>query len=265
MMISVITVNLNNCAGLDSTIASVVSQTYSHFEYIIIDGGSTDGSLEVINNNAQDITTWVSECDTGIYNAMNKGIKMANGEYLLFLNSGDTFINQHILNDISPLLDDTDLIYGDIQYIDESKKWVQTFNDKLDFEYFMHYYLPHPATFIRKELFEIVGFYNESNKLVSDWEFTLLAVNKFNCSYKHIPFTISIFKVDGISSKNESAEVIKKEREDALKNNFPHILPGFLEMQSLRKELAIIHNKYYILQNSKLNKLNQKLKQIFKK
>ncbi|MDR2910496.1 MAG: glycosyltransferase [Bacteroidales bacterium] len=101
MKLSIITINLNNVAGLQKTIESVVKQTFTDYEYIVIDGGSTDGSADIIKQHANKITYWVSEPDKGIYNAMNKGIRVAKGEYCLFLNSGDWLINSNG-NKLSP-------------------------------------------------------------------------------------------------------------------------------------------------------------------
>ena len=100
MKLSIITVNLNNKTGLEKTVKSVCSQTFEEFEFIIIDGGSTDGSLDIIKRYEDNISCWVSEQDKGVYNAMNKGIKMAKGEYLQFLNSGDSLINSDVLNKV---------------------------------------------------------------------------------------------------------------------------------------------------------------------
>src|SRR5690606_3965772 len=113
-LISIITVNLNNLEGLKRTMASVFNQTYQNFEYLIIDGGSSDGSKEYIEANADKISYWVSEPDKGIYNGMNKGIKKARGEYLLFLNSGDHFVEQKVLEDNHHFLNDSPIIYFDV-------------------------------------------------------------------------------------------------------------------------------------------------------
>ncbi|WP_291275238.1 glycosyltransferase, partial [Flavobacterium sp.] len=101
-MISVITVNYNNDNGLKKTIESVINQTYKNFEFIIIDGGSTDQSSEIIKNYQDKINYWVSEPDKGVYSAMNKGIKVANGDFLIFMNSGDVFINENVLQNVVP-------------------------------------------------------------------------------------------------------------------------------------------------------------------
>ena len=104
MKLSIITVNLNNRDGLQKTIDSVVSQTFKDYEWIVIDGGSTDGSKELIEQYADHFTDWVSEPDKGIYNAMNKGIGMASGEYIQFLNSGDSLVSGHVVDQMSEAL-----------------------------------------------------------------------------------------------------------------------------------------------------------------
>lgn len=117
MKLSIITVNRNNTEGLRKTIESVVSQTYTDFEYIIIDGASTDGSVDIIKEYADRITYWVSEPDNGIYNAMNKGILKAKGEYLQFLNSGDWLVDEGVLQTMIKYTDDVDILIGNIYLI----------------------------------------------------------------------------------------------------------------------------------------------------
>ena len=120
--ISIITINFNNCKGLVQTLDSVAQQTYNNYEHIIIDGASTDGSKSIIEqykNKNPHVTYWVSEKDEGIYNAMNKGITHAQGQYLLFLNSGD-YIEPNILEQAATSLTGTDIIYGNLYFISES-------------------------------------------------------------------------------------------------------------------------------------------------
>ena len=115
--ISIITINYNNASGLEKTIRSVVEQTYNEYEYIIIDGASSDKSKEVIQEYQRYIDFWCSEKDSGIYNAMNKGIQKASGEYLLFLNSGDVLNNSAVLADIHGFLSGEDFVYGDLVFV----------------------------------------------------------------------------------------------------------------------------------------------------
>ena len=122
MKLSIITVNLNNKDGLQKTIDSVISQTYKDFEWIIIDGGSTDGSKELIENYSDYVSYWVSEPDKGIYNAMNKGIKQSHGEYLQFLNSGDIFIEDNTLKQVVSQLVNEDIVFGYAVIINNNTK-----------------------------------------------------------------------------------------------------------------------------------------------
>ncbi|MFZ3274524.1 MAG: glycosyltransferase, partial [Lutibacter sp.] len=121
MLLSIITINFNNLEGLKKTMASVLGQTWKEFEYIIIDGGSTDGSAAYIESQSQHLNYWVSESDKGIYNAMNKGIKVAHGEYLLFLNSGDEFYDLEVLEKNNAAIHTEDFVYFDILLIFANK------------------------------------------------------------------------------------------------------------------------------------------------
>ena len=117
MKYSIITINYNNADGLRRTIESVVSQTYADYEYLIIDGGSTDGSVNAIKEYEDKISYWVSEKDGGIYNAMNKGVKVAHGEYLIFMNSGDVFYNDRVIERIESSQRTDDIISTINEYL----------------------------------------------------------------------------------------------------------------------------------------------------
>jgi glycosyltransferase involved in cell wall biosynthesis len=220
--ISIITINLNNFQGLQRTISSVSSQSFKDIEYIIIDGGSTDESIDIIKKNAGTVSFWISENDNGIYNAMNKGITKANGNYLLFLNSGDVLADEKAIEKFASLNTVEDVVFGHLKYQDNSREeWVPP--QKLDFEFFVNSSLAHPSTFIKKNLFERVGLYNERIKIVADWKFFLDAVCRFYCSYRKIDFCISAFDTTGVSSneqkvKAEMFEVLTKEYGDFLYN-----------------------------------------------
>ena len=114
MTLSIITINYNNAAGLEKTIKSVISQTCKRYEFIIIDGGSKDGSKDIIEKYQDQITYWVSEPDNGIYNAMNKGVKVAKGEYCIFMNSGDIFVDNDVIRDVFNIGFSADIITGGI-------------------------------------------------------------------------------------------------------------------------------------------------------
>lgn len=204
--LSIITINYNNLEGLKRTVESVLNQTWQEFEYIVIDGGSADGSKEYIESQNDKIDYWVSEPDLGIYNAMNKGITKASGEYLLFLNSGDHFYSNEVLKENHRSIVDYDLIYCNLEISDNDKIWIHKCPKELNFSYMFLRSLPHPATFIKAELFDRIGLYNEDYKIISDWIFFMLALFKYNCTYIGLNKVLSTFYLDGISSKVDSSE-----------------------------------------------------------
>lgn len=202
-MISIITINLNRKEGLRETINSVINQTYSDIEYIIIDGGSTDGSVDVIKEYNDKITYWVSEKDKGIYNAMNKGIKASSGDYLLFLNSGDHLSGNNVLEKVFPYLDGTDFVYGNEWKVNDRNKgnrpYEAVYPNKLDESFFMRTSLPHQSSFIKRELLK--DGYNENYKVISDWVLFRESWKKGN-TYKHMPFIVSVYDCSGFSCQN---------------------------------------------------------------
>jgi glycosyltransferase involved in cell wall biosynthesis len=198
MKLSIITVNKNNARGLQKTIQSVMAQNFSGFEFIIIDGASTDGSVDIIKKYAGRISYWISEPDAGIYNAMNKGIKKARGDYCLFLNSGDMLITQTTLNDIQYKIDGTaDIYYSNTVFNDgETAPYPQD----LEISTLLKYPPNHQNSLIRRILFQKHGFYNENFLIVSDWEFLLFEKLKYKSIFKHIGTNIAVYDNTGISS-----------------------------------------------------------------
>lgn len=214
--LSVITINYNNCDGLKKTVKSVISQNIKDFEYIIIDGGSTDGSIDVIKTYSDRIDYWVSEPDRGIYNAMNKGIDVASGEYCIFLNSGDSFYDYQTLSLCIPGLDGTDVLAGHVQ-LDTGKIEKSPMNITIQSLY-NHQQPCHQSSFIKTELLKKYH-YDEKYKLVSDWKFFIQVFIFDNCSYKSLDIIVSIYDTDGISSINRS--LIDKEHVCVLRDDFP--------------------------------------------
>jgi glycosyltransferase involved in cell wall biosynthesis len=222
MKLSIITINYNNCHGLERTINSVIHQTYNDFEYILIDGGSADKSIDVIKRYSERLTHWLSEPDKGIYHAMNKGITLAKGEYLLFLNSGDYLINENILQTIFVELVNDPIIYGNGLLETKTGKYLKMeIPAKLDLDYFSGASLFHPSTFIKKSLFETYGLYNESLKIVSDWEFFIKAIMLNNEIARKISFEIAVVEDDGISRKKENTRLLQQEIRKVLEDHFP--------------------------------------------
>lgn len=238
MKLTIITINYNNLDGLTRTIESVVDQTWQDFEYIVIDGGSTDGSAKYIESQADKIDYWVSEPDSGIYNAMNKGIEKASGEYLFFLNSGDHFFSNTILKDNHSKIDIYDVIYFNIVLKDGKKSRILSYPEKLNFAHFYAETLCHQSTLIKKELFKKIGLYDETFQFVSDWKFFIIALFQFNCSYIKINQKLSVFYLDGISSDPENDELLYQERQKVLKADFSNLVDDLNELNELRRILA---------------------------
>lgn len=217
MKLSIITINYNNLEGLKRTYESVVSQTFQDFEWIIIDGGSTDGSKEFIEEHQAHFTYWCSEPDKGIYNAMNKGIVKATGEYLQFLNSGDNLVDDRVVEEFLNLGWEEDVISGDIILDgDETNKMCNPEEDNLDFDILRRATVTHPPTYIRKMLFEKYGMYDESLRIVSDWKFFIEVLIVQGCGYRHWGRTVANFYQDGICSIPENNELLMAERSEVL-------------------------------------------------
>ncbi len=253
--LSIITINLNNVAGLQKTMESVFAQTFSNYEYIIIDGGSTDGSKELIEKNAGRLTYRVSEPDNGIYNAMNKGIVKSNGEYLLFLNSGDYLFNENILTAFFEKGNHADIIYGNAILEKGIERTPWELPGKLSFGFFLHSSLPHAGSLIRRSLFSKIGLYSECYQIVSDWEFFLLAVHKYQYSHQHIPITGVIYNFEGISSKEENQQLLRKEKKIVLQQHFASFLPDYEQFEKMRNELQSVKGMLFYRVYNKLNKI----------
>lgn len=237
MKLSIITINYNNASGLRKTLASVAAQTYQNIEHIIVDGGSTDGSVDVIrdyeNTIKQRVTIeqsaiqvkWISEPDKGIYNAMNKGIRKATGDYIQILNSGDILAAPDVTERMMAVLSDydyPDLLYGNAVDLYEGKRF-SSHGPGIEYslrQLFNGTY-PHDSSFFRRELFseDRYGLYDESLKIVSDWKWYLQAIGLGDVKPIYVDVDVSLFDVTGISSTN--SELDKKERQKVLKDVLP--------------------------------------------
>lgn len=222
--LSIITINFNNKEGLERTFQSVFNQTYKDFEYIVIDGGSTDGSKELIEKYSDKISYWVSEADNGIYHAMNKGIKVANGEYLLFLNSGDEIFNDHILENVQDQLHTSDIISGNLNIISNEKNTIGVSSEKITFFQLYRDTIWHPCTFIKRDAFIKTEMYDQSLKICADWKWFFYAIFKHNLSYQKIDIVVSKFYIDGLSSDRKMSAIIIDERKKTIQELFSNYL-----------------------------------------
>ena len=203
--LSIITINLNNREGLRRTIESVIAQTFIDYEWIVIDGGSTDGSKELIEQHADHFSYWCSESDTGIYNAMNKGIRQAKGEWLQFLNSGDSLYEETTLQKVFERKYSSDVLYGNSKVVSNNGSIVDHIGpDNLSYSYiYCGYPISHQASFFRKGVFEVV-LYNENHRIVSDCECYLNLILK-GYRFEHINQFVVWYDNTGISIKMLSA------------------------------------------------------------
>lgn len=204
--ISIITVNFNNLSGLQKTMQSVFCQKYTNLEYIIIDGGSTDGSKDFIMSHQDKLSYWCSEKDKGIYDGMNKGIAKVTGDYVLFLNSGDYFCSPLILNEVFNNNPNDDLLIGRQCYYNRKGKksiaWSIQAKD-INERFFWSNTLPHQSTFIKTTLLNKIGGYNLNYQICADWVFWYEAIVEHKCTYSCIKNAVSYMEDWGISSNME--------------------------------------------------------------
>ena len=218
MKLSIITINRNNAAGLEATMQSVLNQTCCEFQYVIIDGASSDSSIELIRSYADKFGSrlkWISEPDKGIYNAMNKGIRMASGEYVQFLNSGDRLASNGVTEKMYKALENNgypSILYGnmlkDMPYgILRDRCFA---GQDITFLGFYNGTLNHSPAYIRKTLFDKYGFYDESLKIVSDWKWYLLAIVLGEEKPVYTYLDVTLFDMNGISETNKELDVTER-------------------------------------------------------
>lgn len=208
MKISLITPSYNSDATIARTINSVIAQDYPNLEYLIIDGGSTDDTAKIVTSYQDKINiNFISETDNGIYDAMNKGIKMASGDIIGILNSDDFFSDNDILSTVANAFTDEriDVVYGDIKYfsddINKTKRYWKTGEYKAG-KLNNGWIIPHPALFVRKSVYERCGLYNIDFKIAGDYEFILRILQKHQLNLKYLPQVFVKMFDGGVSGRN---------------------------------------------------------------
>ena len=241
--LSIITINYNDAEGLDKTIISVLSQSFKDFQYIVIDGGSTDGSKDVLGKYKDRLDVAISEPDKGIYNAMNKGASHATGEYLMFLNSGDTLYDDSVLEQLYNIKFSEDIICSKVYTYSEKEAYIKLPPQNVSLYTFTAGSLPHPSSLIKRSLFEAVGGYKEQYKIMSDWCFFIESLLVHQCSYRTTPIIAVKFNTYGISSNNDGIE--KLDTQIFLKDKFGRIVNDYLpaEEEALSNCIYWIHNQ----------------------
>lgn len=229
MKLSIITINYNNVRGLEDTMRSILGQDSSTFEYIVIDGGSTDGSKEVIEKYKQGVTYWVSEKDRGIYHAMNKGVAVARGEYCLFINSGDCLFDEHVVNRFDSACYTEQIIVGKVFANTDLGELSLPPTRNISMYHLYSGAIPHQGAFIKTELLRQFP-YDETLRISSDWKFFVETIIMQNCSFRYIELNVAIFDTSGLSFSNP--HYMREEKEKVLSELFP---PRVLEDYSWMK------------------------------
>jgi glycosyltransferase involved in cell wall biosynthesis len=230
MKISIITVTYNSAATLSDTLQSVRSQDYPDIEHILVDGGSTDGTVELIRK-APHVHNWVSEKDRGLYDAINKGIRMATGDIVGILNSDDFFPGNHIVSKIAAAFQGKDLeaVYGDIAFVrpDNLEKIVRLYSSrKFNPGRFAYGYMPaHPSFYVKRDAYLRLGLYKEDYKIAADYELLMRFLYRHRLRYAYIPEVLVHMRTGGVSNRNIlsrytlNREIIRACRENGVNTN----------------------------------------------
>jgi len=230
--ITVITVSYNSCKTISDTINSVLTQSYLNIEYIIIDGGSTDGTVELIQSYSNNISKFISEPDKGIYDAINKGIRLSTGDIVGILNSDDFFCNTKVITNVAEAFQKNDIeaVYGDVQYVNPKNilKVVRYYSSKLFWsDKFRFGFMPaHPSFYVKRELFDKFGYYKTDYKIAADYELLIrfLYINKVKYKYLELPFVS--MRTGGVSNSSFRSnyllnrEIARACKENGIKTNF---------------------------------------------
>ncbi|WP_207429616.1 glycosyltransferase family 2 protein [Pedobacter sp. SYSU D00535] len=236
MKLSIITINYNDADGLKKTFDSVFKQTFKDYEYIVIDGGSTDESVTLIRSKESLLSYWVSEPDNGVFNAMNKGLLKARGEYVYMLNSGDYLYSSDALEKVfGEDLYNEDILTGDVYREADGKIFAESkFPDKINFNLFRTGSISHQSTFIRRRVHDIVGLYDESLKYSADAKFFMLALCRHNVSYKRIPHFLAVCDCGGLTCNPSNFDEMKLEGDRVLREHFPAFIEDYQELDKLK-------------------------------
>lgn len=221
MKISIITVVYNNDKTIKSAIESVLTQSYSNIEYVIIDGGSSDKTVNIINEYKDQIGYFISEKDKGIYDAMNKGINSATGDVIGILNSDDLYQDTNVIENVMNQFNQNpsiDIVYGDLVYVksDNVNKVVRNWKSNTYYNRFFENgnVPPHPSLFVKKRIYEEAGLFNLDFKLAADYEFMLRIFKKYNFKSKYINKVIVKMRLGGAT--NQSFSNIKKQNKEIM-------------------------------------------------
>lgn len=252
MKISIITVVYNARASVERTICAVAKQTYTNKEFIVIDGGSTDGTLDILKKHKDKIDILVSEPDNGIYDAMNKGVANATGDYLIFINADDYFYDEHVLSKVADC-PRADFIFGD-QYDEKDGQRTLAQNlDALDVYHMFRGYFAHQAILAKRELFEKYGNFDVSYKICADWDWILRCLVNGATTYR-LNSPLVVFSLGGASGVAGEKGLLSRERARLIKKNlgglhventllrFEKIFRPFLKRTGMSRRISTVLN-----------------------
>jgi len=239
MKISVITVTYNSAATLRDTLKSVQEQGYTNVEHILVDGASTDGTVDIIKSFPH-VKKWISEKDSGLYDAINKGIAMAEGDVIGILNSDDFFPDPHVLSKIARAFgeNDVDAIYGDIAFVrpENTGKIIRLYSSaKFTPRRFAYGYMPaHPSFYAKRACYREFGCYKHDYKIAADYELLMRFIYRHGIRYAYIPEILVYMRTGGVSNKNIfsrytlNKEIVKACRENGVRTNMAILLFKYL-------------------------------------
>lgn len=239
MKISLITVSYNSAATIKDTIDSIRSQDYPDIEYIVVDGNSKDNTVEILKENASLIDRWISEPDKGIYDAMNKALKLATGEVVGILNSDDYYSSNQIISQVAAAFQDptTDAVFGDLVFVDPRnlKKVVRRYSSaNWHPKKFALGFMPaHPTFFVRRKYYEQFGLFKTDYRIAADYELLIRLLYVHKLRYKYLPITMVNMRKGGVSSNGIKSniilnnEIIRGCRENGISTNVFKVYPKY--------------------------------------
>ena len=206
LRVSIITIVRNNRATMEDCVKNVLSQSYKEIEYIVVDGGSNDGTIDIIQAYHERISQWISEPDQGIYDAMNKGIEMATGQVIGFLHSSDVYAHPRVIEEVARVFEKSNVssVYGDLQYVDKEnlnrviRNWKSS--PYCHGKFRQGWMPPHPTFFVRKEIYEKYGYFNTDFRIAGDYELMLRFLERYRISAAYIPEVLVKMRWGGMSN-----------------------------------------------------------------
>jgi len=238
LLISLITVCYNSAATIERTIQSVANQSYSEVEYIIVDGASSDATVEIINSYDEVISQWISEPDKGIYDAMNKGIALAKGEVIGFLNADDIFADNTVLFSVAKEFEDEKLeaVFGDIEFVKNGKVLRKYSSRHFHPRNFADGLMPaHPSFYARKSLYNQCGNFRTDFKIAADFDLLLRMLKVYPANFKYLPLTFVKMAPGGVSNQSFKSrillnkEIMQSCKEHGIKTNVLRVYSKYLK------------------------------------